>query len=93
MWTKIPFTEIKIKENRNYSLIAKYRDLKKYTIHLEGFDDIEFYEDNFDITLPTPVKEGHKFIGWYENDKLITEINENRDYDLKAAYDDWLPWV
>ena len=46
----------------------------------------EFSETNM-ITLPTPTKEGYKFLGWYdENDKLINTL-ELKNYNLKAKWE------
>ena len=39
------------------------------------------------VVLPTPTKETCKFLGWYENDVLIDSINENRDYNLIAKWE------
>lgn len=43
------------------------------------------------VTLPIPYKNGYTFIGWYENDELVTNINA-KNYNLKAKYvKDYLP--
>ena len=47
---------------------------------------ITSFEYGDEIILPTPFKENYEFVGWYEKDTLITEINENRDYNLKALW-------
>ena len=53
---------------------------------------VYFFYDNFP-ELSSPSKDSSIFIGWYEEDVLIEAINENRDYNLEAKYDTYLPWV
>lgn len=54
---------------------------------------IDEYNENEKIILPTPIKEGYKFLGWYEVDEngLLSEIKidilEKKDYNLKAKWE------
>ena len=59
----------------------------------ESEDYLSYFFYNEFIDLPTPTKDDSKFLGWYEDDALVSEINENRDYKLVAKYDTWLPWI
>ncbi len=77
----------------NSSATIKVYIINKFTINLNsdgGITDesiITFKDGLADtVVLPKPVKEGHKFIGWYEGDLLIESI-ENRNYDLIAKYE------
>lgn len=38
-------------------------------------------------SLPSPIKDGYKFVGWYENDILVTSLKD-RDYILYAKYEE-----
>ncbi|MBO4666771.1 MAG: InlB B-repeat-containing protein [Bacilli bacterium] len=44
------------------------------------------FTDSTTVTLPTPTKEGYKFLGWYDGETLITSL-ENKDYNLKAKWE------
>ena len=79
-------------ENKNYNLVAKWEKIPTYTITLDpdggsGVSNttITFLKDN-NVTLPTPTKNGYKFLGWYENGVLVKTI-ENKDYDLIAKWE------
>ena len=48
---------------------------------------LEFLEDEFP-TLPTPTKANCNFLGWFEGETKVTEINENRNYELKAKWEE-----
>ena len=81
----------KLYENKNYTLVAKWKliqsESQKYYVNFSSFDtdllitSIEF-EDYSEVILPILTKDGYEFLGWYENGKLVTEINENRNYNL-----------
>ena len=38
------------------------------------------------VTLPTPTKDGYKFLGWYENDTLVTTLS-SKNHTLKAMWE------
>ena len=46
--------------------------------------------ENQIVVLVDPVRDGYIFLGWYEGDIQITEINENRDYNLTAEWEQLL---
>lgn len=48
---------------------------------------LEFEEDKFP-SLPLPTKSGFNFLGWYEGETLINRISENRNYNLKAIWEE-----
>ena len=81
----------KISESRNYYLTAKWERNKYFvSYNLDGGNCDELvnsFNKNEFINLPIPLKENYKFIGWYEGENHITEINENRDYDLTAKWE------
>ena len=39
-----------------------------------------------EVTLPTPTKEGYKFLGWYEGEIKVTELT-NKEYELTAKWE------
>ena len=49
--------------------------------------NLEYSIDLDEIELPTPTREGYKFIGWYENDKIINEV-EYKNYNLVAKWEE-----
>lgn len=49
---------------------------------------IESFENYSSVTLKTPILENHNFLGWYEGETLIERISENRDYNLKAKWEE-----
>ena len=81
-----------INENKDYHLIAKWELINIYNIdyNLDGgtCDDLilSFNEDEF-ISLPIPNRIDYRFIGWYEDNNLVEEINENKDYHLTAKWE------
>ena len=52
---------------------------------------METFKDFNEVALKTPTKEGFAFDGWYEGDKKIEKISENRNYNLKAKWIEALP--
>lgn len=65
---------------------------KEYTVTLleDGNTPsiISFTEETIgDIQLTECIKEGYRFLGWYENEILITKINELRNYSLHAVFE------
>ena len=83
-----------INENKNYSLKAKWEAIEvKYTISydLDGGEATglveEFVENDFP-QLVTPTKEGFDFLGWYDGETKVEAISENKDYALKAKWEE-----
>ena len=93
-WTsnkiKNPVLNLKIcNEISDKYFVANYEP-NMYTIKFDTnggnkIKDIKFpfYETN--IGLPIPTKEGHKFLGWYENEQLVDSI-DSRNYNLVAKW-------
>lgn len=54
-------------------------------------DLVETFKDYKEASLKTPTKEGFAFDGWYEGDKKIESISENRNYNLKAKWTEAKP--
>ena len=77
----------------NITLVAKWeKNIVTYTITLDvnggnalSINSITFNENEI-VTLPTPTKEGYTFLGWYEDNTLVTNIT-NKNYDLIAKWD------
>ena len=83
----------RLTENKHYVLTAKWEVATvKYTVSLNvnggevEVESIQFVEDE-EVELPTPTKEGYDFLGWYENEVLVSTIDENRDYVLVAKWE------
>ena len=67
------------------------KPIEKYTItyDLDGgtCDDlVTEFTDYKEVALKTPTKEGLVFDGWYEGDKKVTSLSENKNYNLKAKW-------
>lgn len=84
-----------IEVNSDLSFKAKWVQ-KVYHINLDlngGTSDIEKVEivNDGEIKLPTPVKVGHKFLGWYLNDELFTNqvFEWHNDLTLVAKWEAW----
>ena len=77
----------------NVTVNAKVVEPTKYTISydLDGgtVNNLveEFEEDSFPA-LPTPEKEGFNFLGWFEGETEVTSISENKNYTLKAKWEE-----
>ena len=80
----------------NWSLVAQWLDLAntEYSISYDlaegAWAEVEgpkSFKYNQFATLVEPVREGYKFVGWFEDGELVTEINENRDYNLVAEWE------
>ena len=81
---------ITVIEDRDYNLKAKWK-VFTYTLSYDldgGSCDnlISSFEHNQEVTLPTPTREGFIFIGWYEEEVKVENI-ENRNYNLKAKWE------
>lgn len=74
-------------------LVIVIVDNKTFTITYDVNGGIPFeqnkvtYNKDDVVILPTPVKEGYKFLGWYENDKLITSLDA-KNHTLKAMWEE-----
>ena len=71
-------TNIKEGETGNRTLIAKWTPVTyKVTFDSAGgnaIDPMPYTIEETISTLPTPIRKGHKFMGWFEGEKLVTEI-------------------
>lgn len=47
---------------------------------------VESFQKDETVTLPTPTKERHSFIGWFEGENVVTTIT-NKNYQLKAKWE------
>ena len=83
----------KDKSSTTLTIVIKEKEVvkKEYTItfNLDGgvqdVTEIKFKEDE-NVTLPTPTKEGYKFLGWYEEDVKVENIT-NKNYTLVAKWE------
>ncbi len=83
--------------NKNYNLVAKWEEIVIIpTIYTINYDTdggvlpttaVKQFEENEKVTLPTPTKEGYNFIGWYENNELVSSIS-NKNYNLVAKWEE-----
>ena len=80
----------------NWTLVAQWLDLAntEYSVSYDLAEGAwgdeqgaESFKYNQFAALVTPVREGYKFVGWFENDVLVSAINENRDYVLVAKWE------
>ena len=61
----------------------------KITYNLDGGacnELVEEFTDGASVVLPTPTKEGYKFLGWYSGEEKVTAL-ENKDYTLLAKWE------
>lgn len=78
-------------DNKNHTLKAMWEKLNRYTISYElnggTFNTEVQYEfmENEVFTLPKPTKNSCIFLGWYEDDKEITTL-DNKNYNLVAKW-------
>ncbi len=65
-------------------------DLTTYTIKYDtdGGDAIAdaTFTNVEEVVLPTPIKTGFIFEGWYDGETLVENIDEYKDYNLKASW-------
>ena len=77
-------TQIKVvKRNSNKTYSITY-DLAGGTWN--GEEGITEFTDADFVSLPTPVKEGYDFVGWYQDGELI-EVVSNQNYKLTAKWE------
>ena len=54
-----------------------YEDPSQTSSHGMGYDDVEYYYEDVCyesiVTLSVTINEYYDFVGWYENDELISE--------------------
>ena len=60
------------------------------TFDTDGGDAIEAlaFVDPTSVELPTPVKEGSTFLGWFDGETKVEAITEAKNYTLKAKWHD-----
>lgn len=88
-------TKVETLTNKNYTLVAKWEKEKVYyTVSYslnggswDGASGETQFEENNPFTLPTPVKEGFEFLGWYEGETKV-EALENKNYELVAKWEE-----
>ncbi len=83
-------TEVKALDNKDYNLKAKWEG-KSFTIKYDLDDEsceplVETFVAGESVSLPTPTKEGYKFLGWYEEETKVEKL-EYRNYNLKAKWE------
>ena len=81
----------------NWKLVAQWLDYAtvKYSISYEldggswkeGETPVTEFGWNEEVTLLEPVKEGYKFLGWYEDKQAVSSIG-NKDYTLVAKWEE-----
>ena len=86
---------ISVKEDANIKASIKVTitkalevETKEYTIKKIIFDKEETlkFTDAKEVSLETLEQEGYIFLGWYEGDKLVEQL-ENKDYVLEAKFE------
>ena len=87
-----PKLNVVIKNETNDKHFTAHFIPTKYTITFNEnggseAEDIKFTIETNNIELPTPIRDGYDFIGWYENGVLATEF-ELRDYNLVAKWEE-----
>ena len=83
-----------IMPKENLTLVAKWEEIIiNYTIIYDVNGGVlpedvttSFIEGEI-VLLPTPTKEGYKFLGWYENEILVENIT-SKDYILVAKWEE-----
>ena len=81
----------------NWKLVAQWLDYAtvRYNISYdlaggswkEGETPVEEFGYNEEVSLLEPVREGYKFLGWYEDKQVVSSI-QNRDYVLVAKWEE-----
>lgn len=77
------------KIDKDIELVAKWKKLYNITFDLSGGKmnhelNMTFAEEE-NVELPIPTKSGYEFIGWFEGDNQIAQV-ENKDYNLVAKW-------
>lgn len=75
-------------ESGEFNLYAVY-ELINYEITYEGANKLN-NRTNYNVETPTfklenPTKKGYKFVGWYNGDKLVTEITKGTTGNIKLV--------
>ena len=87
-----------IKWNFNGNVVTKdlileaYWETEKYTIKFDtnGGDEIKkiIFDEEIGLPeLPTPTRTGYKFLGWYEENELVINL-EYKNYNLVALWEE-----
>lgn len=87
---KVTITVNEKSQSFNLFSVTVLRKAKTFTITYDldgGTCDalLTSFVEGYTYVLPTPTKEGYTFLGWYEGDTLVTQL-QNKDYNLKAKW-------
>ena len=70
----------------NIKLVAKYEIIEYHITYIDELNATNNNKDTYtiesNISLENLEKEGYNFLGWYLNDKLITEITSGKTGDI-----------
>ena len=86
---------VELTEAKDYTLYVKWEQIYTITYELDG-GTLENPIDKFTIgdlpiTLPTPTKEGHNFVGWYLTDDFsgdpVVELTEAKNVTVYAKWE------
>ena len=90
--TKVTVLDTADAENKTYT--AKW-EATEYTITyvldggaLDGNQKTSYTVEDADYVLPTPTKDGHNFLGWYEDGTKVTVL-DTADAEDKTYYAKW----
>ena len=77
-----------ITELRDYTLKAKWGVPNTITFDVDGGEELAALKflDYAKVVLPTPVKEGYYFLGWYDGETKVEALTANADITLKASW-------
>ena len=86
-------TKVEQIENKNYELVAKFEAIT-YTISYTNSGNAvsnptEYTIESETIVLSNPTKEGYNFLGWYEGEEKIEQIEKGstKNYELVAKFE------
>ena len=54
---------------------------------VSGVNTTQVLEENTEVTLPTPEKEGYTFVGWKVDNKYVNKVTMTKDMTIKAEYE------
>ena len=88
-------TKVETLTAKNYTLVAKWEELvgPTYTISYDVAGGVlpagatTSFKEGETVVLPTPTKEGYKFLGWYENDTKVETLTA-KNYTLVAKWEE-----
>ncbi len=91
-------TKVELGTAENVTVVAKWKEVTtEHTISYDVDGGVlpegavtKFEEGKGLETLPTPTKQGYKFLGWYEGEELVEAISAERktDISLKAKWEE-----